>query len=134
MEKLINLLEEFIKLSEKNQEKNIFIQKIKSEDYFKYLPWEIEEVKAEFRENNSVYLEDELADVLWVYLNLLNKLELDKMITSREKVIKRWLKKFWERIANLDQTSLDERKKYWSEIKKKQKQELTEEHNNKYNK
>jgi hypothetical protein len=38
MEKLINLLEEFIKLSEKNQEKNIFIQKIKSEDYFKYLP------------------------------------------------------------------------------------------------
>jgi len=129
-----DLLQELLRLAERNNNKNIFIRKTSALKYFEYLPWEIEEAKRELRKNNNIYLEDELWDILWVYLNLLNKLEDENFIENKQKVLKRAIKKFWERTKNISQNNLEERKKYWDNIKKKQKQELLEEHNKKYNK
>jgi hypothetical protein len=98
------------------------------------MPGEIEEVIEQFKENNTVYLEDELWDLLWIYMNLLVKLENEGLIEGREQVIKRAIKKFSWRIENLDQKTIEERQNYWETVKTKQKQELKQEHNKKYNK
>ena len=94
-----------------------------------YLDWllnEIDEVKKEIRKNNSVYLEDELWDVLWDYLNLIYFLEHDWYI-EHKRVFNRCVEKFSERLQWI---------KAWitrSEIKEKQKSKLKIRHNKKYN-
>lgn len=46
-----------------------------AESYFQGLGDEVAEVKAELLPNNTVYLEDELGDILRDYLNLLTALK-----------------------------------------------------------
>lgn len=97
-----------------------------------YIGWikdELEEAIEEMKDNNSVHLEDELWDVFWTYICLLQSLEQEWKITSVENVFNRCYKKFWERIW-FDWKWW----KSWQEVKDKQKQELKIEHNNLYNK
>lgn len=95
--------------------------------YFDCILDELKEAKAEYKTNNSIYLEDELWDVFWDYICLLHSLEKENMINTKN-VFERCYKKFNERIQ-ADWNSIS-----WQEIKKKQKDELKKEHNLKYNK
>ena len=95
--------------------------------YFDAVKDEFEEVEEQLKDNNSVYLEDELWDVFWDYMCLLYSLKSEWKITSVEKVFERAYKKLSERIWNNWKNNWD-----WQEIKKKQKEELKLEHNKIY--
>lgn len=133
----MKLLESFFKLSERKFKINSkMAQKtFPGKDYWDwlshtiYLPWiknEVDEVVPEIKKNNSVYLEDELWDIFWAYINLLHCLEMEWYI-SKEKVFKRAYKKYDERITGLEDWVL------WDDIKVTQKTKLKKEHNLKYN-
>ncbi len=95
--------------------------------YWKDLEWEIEEVKEKLKQNNSVYLEDELGDIFRCYINLLKKLEKEWYIESLENVFSHADKKFSQRInGRINGIS-------WQTTKEIQKQELKKEHDLKYN-
>ena len=93
-----------------------------SKTYWENLKWEIQEAEAEIN-THQVYLEDELWDVLWDYLCLLNSLKSEWKITSVERVIDRALTKFSWRI-NKDTWDYNWD---WQEIKKVQKEKIEEE-------
>ncbi len=96
--------------------------------FLEYLKWEIDEVIDEIKDNNSVYLEDELWDVFWVYLWLLHSLENEWKITGVDKVLERCYDKFTQRVwVNWEWG------KNWNEIKVIQKEKLKQEHNKLYN-
>lgn len=98
-----------------------------NETFFIEILKEIEEAKAEVKEKNSVYLEDELWDIFWDYLCLLETLKKEWKIESIENVFKRCYKKFSWRINEETWESRD-----WQEVKKFQKEELKNEHFEKY--
>jgi len=81
---------------------------------------EITEVCAELSSGRQCYLEDELGDVLWDYLNALAALEKSHGI-SVEKVLQRACRKYEERISGIENGRL------WKEIKLHQKQAIAEE-------
>jgi NTP pyrophosphatase (non-canonical NTP hydrolase) len=91
-----------------------------STTYFQELKKEIDEVSDELDSNRQCYLEDELGDVFWDYLNLLQNLEAEGKILI-EKVFERASKKYDERLAAISSGSS------WVSIKAKQKQELATE-------
>jgi len=93
-----------------------------SKTYWENLKWEISEAEDEI-DINKVYLEDELGDVLWDYLCLLNSLKSEWKVTSVEKIIDRALTKFSGRI-NKDTWDYNWD---WQEIKKIQKKQIEEE-------
>ena len=93
-----------------------------SKTYWENLKWEIQEAEAEIN-THQVYLEDELWDVLWDYLCLLNSLKSEWKITSVERVMDRALTKFSWRI-NKDTWDYNWD---WQEIKKVQKEKIEEE-------
>ncbi|MDD5769799.1 MAG: MazG nucleotide pyrophosphohydrolase domain-containing protein [Candidatus Gracilibacteria bacterium] len=95
--------------------------------YFDGIISELNEAKDEFKQDNSVYLEDELGDVFWDYMCLLHSLEQKNMINP-QKVFERCYKKFSERIGTDGTGNGND----WQEIKQKQKQELLQEHNLRY--
>ncbi len=78
---------------------------------------EIEEVREELKPDNIPYLEDELGDILWGWLILVEKLKNQGLVTSHENIIKRALKKYQERIEPLTGTSIDS--KTWPRGKSK---------------
>lgn len=80
---------------------------------------EIEEVKVEFEQDKRVLLEDELGDVFWNYICLLESLEFEWKI-SREKVFERCWVKFSERLNREDGSDNGD----WQVVKKKQKERL----------
>ena len=97
-----------------------------------FLDWlveELEEAKEEIKQNNSVYLEDELGDVFWDMMCLLTSLEQEWLI-KKEKVFERAYKKFSERINYVQSR---EEMQSWEEIKKIQKQRRQKEHDDLYN-
>ena len=95
--------------------------------YIEWIKNELDEMQNEIKENNKVYLEDELWDVFWDYICLLHSLEQEKKIIA-EKVFERCYKKFSERIWNNWDGWAN-----WQEVKLKQKEELEKEHNLVYN-
>jgi len=97
--------------------------------YIKGMNDEVQEWFDEIKKNNSVYLEDELWDIFWVYICLLQSLEKEWYIESVENVFKRCDNKFWERI---DYVRNNKYEWAWEEIKKLQKIEREKEHNDKY--
>lgn len=112
LDKLLKLVEEkyFIDLESKHWVENWF--------YLWELECEIAEVKQELKENNKVYLEDELWDIFRCYLNFLKKLEKNWYIESIENVFLHAEEKFSERLNWMkDWIS-------WEYIKKKQKENL----------
>lgn len=96
--------------------------------YIDALKEELEEVEEEMKENNSVYLEDELWDVFWDYICLLHSLEQEGKITNVWKVFERCYKKFSERI-NIETWANNQD---WKEVKKVQKDMCKKEHQEKY--
>ncbi len=99
-----------------------------------YVDWiddELKEAKDEIKPNNTVYLEDELWDVFWDYMCLLNSLEQEWLISSQEKVFERCYKKFSERILAV-RKSIPWQDWIWKKIKEKQNQEKAKEHKQKH--
>lgn len=95
------------------------------ETYIDGIQDELREVQEEMKENNSVYLEDELGDIFWDYLNLLYCLE-EKWLIKKEQVFRRCENKFSERTKGLGEWLS------WEEIKSKQKERLLAEHTKLY--
>ncbi len=123
-----------IELSDKRI--NFFLENLGTCSWYKWhktfleaVKWELKEVEEELKEKNSVYLEDELWDVFWTYVCFLQSLKAEGKITSLERVFERSYKKFSERIS----VKTWENNSDWDEVKKKQKEEIKNEHNNLYN-
>ena len=91
-----------------------------SQTYLSEIKKEIDEVNAELAENRHCYLEDELGDVLWDYLNILLSLEKERGIKV-ENVLQRACKKYEERISGIENGEL------WNDVKKRQKKALADE-------
>ncbi len=87
---------------------------------------EVYEVKEEIKENNSPKLEDELCDILWGWMMLVENLKDLGLVNSHEKILKRALKKYKERIIPLVGEK-DRDEQIWKEVKERQKQKLLEE-------
>ena len=85
---------------------------------------EVEEVREEIKPNNLAHLEDELGDILWGWLILVEKLKEREFVGSHEDIFKRTLKKYEERILPLNGDENDH--KIWKEVKAKQKIMLEE--------
>jgi NTP pyrophosphatase (non-canonical NTP hydrolase) len=92
-----------------------------SATYFNELKKEIDEVEEELLLGRSCYLEDELGDVFWDYLNLLHNLEQEGLINV-ESVFERSLLKFSERLSAISSGS------NWGAAKQTQKLRLEKEH------
>ena len=86
---------------------------------------EIEEVKEEIKPSNLPYLEDELADILWNWMMLVELLQGKEYVGSHEAIIKRAIKKYEERVSPLNGDDAD--KTIWDKVKARQKLELAEE-------
>ncbi len=86
---------------------------------------EAQEVKEEIKPNNSPYLEDELGDILWGWILLVEKLKRQGFVGTHEDIFRRMLKKYQERIEPLNGTMKDY--EIWKEVKERQKQNLKEE-------
>lgn len=97
-------------------------------DTLKGIIEEVEEVEDEVRENNEVYLTDELSDIVWDYARLLAVLEREKLITNAEGVFEHGFKKYTERLPAM----LVGGDGLWNETKQKQKLELKKRHQEKY--
>jgi len=100
--------------------------------YLNWLKDELIEVEEEIKENNSVYLEDELWDIIRNYLNLLEWLKKEWKIESIENVISRAENKYISRVQVIQNREDNQRSSGWKEVKEKQKLELQKEHNQKY--
>lgn len=121
-ESRINELEEDVKKDDSHYKDFYFW----FETYYNWLIEELKEVKDELKPNNSVYLEDELWDVFWNYLCMLQSLQKWWYIKDVKKVLERCYKKLNERIKTVRET---DSRDMWQVVKKKQKKELFEEHN-----
>ena len=86
---------------------------------------EVEEVREEVKPNNLAYLEDEIGDILWGWIILVEKLKASGFTGSHEDIFKRALKKYEERILPLNGDESDH--EIWREVKVKQKKMLEEE-------
>ncbi len=94
---------------------------IGSRTYLNEINRELDEVKEELDKNRTCYLEEELGDVLWDYINILVNLEEEKGINI-ESVLNRACKKFDQRVSGIENGLT------WNEIKMNQKKELENEH------
>lgn len=88
-----------------------------SRTYLSALATELDEVEAELQQQRRCYLEDELGDLLWNYLNSLVGLEAERGI-KLERVLARANSKYSERIETIENGG------FWKEIKAQQQQQL----------
>ena len=94
--------------------------------YFREIFQELKEAQEESYDNNSVYLEDELGDVLWDWMCLVHWLENEGKVSSLDAVVQRAYTKFTERVIAQRNGVL------WEDTKKVQKQRLADEHEELY--
>ncbi len=87
---------------------------------------EVDEVKKEIKEANLPKLEDELCDILWGWMMLVEGLHSQNLVRSHEAILNRAVKKYSERILPL-LGKKDEDEKIWESIKKRQLKELEKE-------
>ena len=92
-----------------------------SEKYFDALYQELEEVGEEITQTRLCYLEDELGDVLWNYLNLLIALEKEQGIDPTS-VLSRAVNKYQQRVATIENNGS------WADVKAEQKRKLQQEY------
>lgn len=92
-----------------------------AETYLDALAEEVGEVKEELYSNRACYLEDELADLLWNYLNALQILENQQKL-SIDHVFARACTKYRQRIEGIQGGQR------WVDIKVQQKEQLAQEH------
>ncbi|MBC7003276.1 nucleotide pyrophosphohydrolase [Photobacterium sp. BZF1] len=91
--------------------------------YLSELKAEVDEVNEEIAKQRLCFLEDELGDVLWDYLNALVALEEEEGINI-DNVLARACNKYHERISGI------EKGESWQEIKFRQKQALEHDQTN----
>ena len=92
-----------------------------AETYLAEIKNEVDEVIEELPKSRKCYLEDELGDILWDYLNILTALEKEVGIDTKA-VLARACRKYEERISGIETGNK------WSDIKEKQKIDLAVEH------
>ncbi|MFN1598314.1 MazG nucleotide pyrophosphohydrolase domain-containing protein [Vibrio harveyi] len=97
-----------------------------SETYFDALHKELEEVSEEIAKERLCYLEDELGDVLWNYLNILMALEKEQGIDPYS-VLNRAVEKYQARVTAIENNGS------WAEVKVDQKEKLQQEYQGKMN-
>ncbi len=123
---------EILEIARENMRKNPSLQGRPVTDvaiqYLRGLQDEVAEVTAEILPENSVYLEDELADIVWDYACVLAQLELHGYVDSAEGVIAHGLAKYTERAPAFLEASED----MWEEVKASQKEKLRQRHEEKY--
>lgn len=120
-------LEKILNLSQKRidyfcDEENVRNWYQGSETYFRSIITETEEARAENREQNHIYLEDELGDIFWNFCCLLSSLEREGKISHKKEVFRRCYQKFSERIGEEGRGGHN-----WDEVKKSQKIALKKE-------
>ena len=86
---------------------------------------ELLEVKEEIKPKNIPYLEDELGDILWGWIILVQKLKEQNLVTSHQNILQRALKKYQERILPLNGDKSDY--EIWQRVKESQKEALRDE-------
>ncbi|MCA9362468.1 nucleotide pyrophosphohydrolase [Candidatus Kaiserbacteria bacterium] len=91
---------------------------------------ETDEVRPEIKEDNQVYLTDELGDIAWDYLTILSVLEQRGLIESAEAVFAQAYEKYSERAPAFVEVDND----HWDQIKQAQKTRLKERHQELYGK
>ncbi len=122
-------IEELIKLAEYNH--SLDLQR--GEKNYLSLEWaldqikaEVDEVKAELKPHNIPYIEDELSDILWSFFMGIEKFRYEGYEVSVQRVIKRALKKYQERVLPL-KGNKEQDKIIWQRVKKQQKEALQKE-------
>lgn len=90
--------------------------------YFNAMFDELKEVKEEIKPGRQCYLEDELGDVLWVYLCMIRHMEIEGKV-SVDGIIHAAINKYKERMDGLNEG------KSWEQIKMKQKKEILKQQN-----
>jgi NTP pyrophosphatase (non-canonical NTP hydrolase) len=100
----------------------------KTKQYLEGLTSEIEEVLVEIKDNNRIYLTDELSDIVWNTAVVLALLEERGLIESAESVLMHGLKKYTTRAPAF----LEGDDTMWDAIKAKQKTELKQRHEELY--
>ncbi len=88
--------------------------------YLEAIREELIEVEQEIPQQRTCYLEDELADILWNYLNSLVALEGEAGIDTSS-VLRRACAKYQERVESIESGES------WQEIKARQKRVLAQE-------
>lgn len=91
-----------------------------SETYLNALIEEVEEVRFELNSGRKCFLEDELGDLLWDFVCLIEHLEIENKI-DKDKVFSRSVKKYSERVIERNKGET------WNEVKYRQKVELKKE-------
>jgi len=122
---IFNLMKEFNKLLDIAKRKTSIDQNSTwstgSETYFSGIKAEVDEVLEELPKSRTCYLEDELGDILWNYLNALTTLEKDMGLDTKA-ILERACFKYDERVTGI------ENGEKWSDIKEKQKLSLATEY------
>ena len=141
MEKFI---EQYIALTKQKQQRFDLISTYLSHihglnfwDAQQRLEWlinEVQEVSDELKVNNQVYLQDELWDIFWNYINFLTLLESQWYISDTKTVLQQSYDKFHERTyAVIEKTNKQSSDIARDEVKSMQKKRLQDQHNNLYN-
>ena len=121
LKNIINLVSKKCNLDIKRDDKNLIDPYWLLEAIVK----ETQEVKEEIEPNNRAHLEDELGDILWGWLALVENLKREGFVGNHEDIFRRTLKKYEERIEPLEGTMKDY--EHWQEVKIKQKKALEKE-------
>ncbi len=125
----MNECKELIELSKLNHQKDLkrgTKRYLENSSLLNAIVSEVQEVKEEIKSNNTPKLEDELCDILWGWMMLVENLKDIGLVGSHEKILKRALKKYQKRILPL----VGEKEKdelIWQEIKLQQKEALKRE-------
>jgi len=127
-------IDQYIALTKQKQQRQKNISWLNFWDPQHRLEWlinEVQEVSDELKMNNQVYLQDELWDIFWNYMNFLTLLESQWYISDINTVLQQSFKKFSERthavVDKKDKLSSDLAR---NEVKNTQK-EILEQQNNK---
>lgn len=117
-------MKDFEKLIEIARRKSLFDEgndwSSGAETYLSEIKKEVDEVVEEIPKSRECYLEDELGDVLWDYLNIVLALEKEQGIDLTS-VIQRASQKYEERVSGIESGLL------WKDVKTKQKERLARE-------
>ncbi|MCC8255818.1 MazG nucleotide pyrophosphohydrolase domain-containing protein [Vibrio campbellii] len=91
-----------------------------SDTYLQAMIDEVQEVRAEIITNRQCFIEDELGDLLWNFVCVLQHLELENKIDKRkvyQRVVQKYRDRVTERLPN----------ETWEDVKKRQKSALLQE-------
>jgi NTP pyrophosphatase (non-canonical NTP hydrolase) len=129
-------IHQYITLTKQKQQRQKNISWLNFWDPQHRLEWlinEVQEVSDELKPNNQIYLQDELWDIFWNYMNFLTLLEDKWYISDTKTILQQSYNKFHERTsAVIDKTDKSSSDLARDEVKKTQKKRLKQQHNELY--